>query len=596
MHNDDHGTSRRAFIKAAGAGALAVAASGLGAGSALAATAETSAPARKKRAKKSDHQGPYNIVFILTDQERYFKKYPKSAELHARQKMQDEGVSFENHYTCSNMCTASRSVIYTGQHIQKTGMFDNTNCPWQPDMSTDIPTLGDRLRELGYYTAYKGKVHWSRKVEPDDSGKLKTDAMEPYGFSDYNAKGDEYGHLLGGYTHDNTFAADAVDWLRSKGTELREQKQPFFLGVNLVNPHDIMYFDTDAPGKPVQNNGSLLNEIKPSPKNTLYEQTHPDLPLPKNLYQSFQEKGRPKAHYEYEKGWDAMLGKIPDKDQNWQRYRDYYMNCLKDVDTQIDNVLEEIDRLGMMENTIVVFTADHGEMAGNHHLRGKGPFSYEENIHLPLFVMHPAVEGGNTTKAVTSHVDLVPTILAMTGMDQSAVARAGKDLPGKNLADLLKNPQAAAPDAMRPGALYCYDMLMTVDADFIEKSAKIMAEGGGEAELKKQGVKPDLKKRGAMRTVFDGRYKFTRYFSPVEHNPPDKYDELVKYNELELYDLHNDPQEMHNLAAHLPQNKTLVMAMNAKLNELINAEVGKDDGVELPGYPDVNWAVTDFGH
>jgi Arylsulfatase A and related enzymes len=110
--------------------------------------------------------GPYNIVFILTDQERHFRpdELPKDYRLPAHERLAKSGVVFENHRINSCVCTSSRSVIYTGLHIQQTRMFDNTNFPWMQSMSTDIKTIGHHLREAGYYTAYKGKWHLTRGI------------------------------------------------------------------------------------------------------------------------------------------------------------------------------------------------------------------------------------------------------------------------------------------------------------------------------------------------------------------------------------------------------------------------------------------------
>jgi len=99
-----------------------------------------------------------------------------------------------------------------------------------------------------------------------------------------------------------------------------------------------------------------------------------------------------------------------------------------------------------------------------------------------------------------------------------------------------------------------------------------------------------------MRTLFDGRYKFTRYFSPMQHNLPRTLNELFEYNDVELYDLKNDPNEMHNLALKVQRNKALILSMNTQLNKLISHEIGEDVGQELPDISGVDWAVTDFGH
>ena len=161
-----------------------------------------------------------------------------------------------NHTINSCVCTPSRSVLYTGRHIQQTGMFDNTNFPWIQSMSNDIPTVGDLLRDAGYYTAYKGKWHLHKEFETVNKlgspTKIFTAEMEEYGFSDYFGIGDIIAHTQGGYLHDGITAAMAASWLRGKGRELAGTNKPWFLAVNLVNPHDVMFYDTDAPGTPVQ--------------------------------------------------------------------------------------------------------------------------------------------------------------------------------------------------------------------------------------------------------------------------------------------------------------------------------------------------------
>ena len=259
-------------------------------------------------------------------------------------------------------------------------------------------------------------------------------------------------------------------------------------------------------------------------------------------------------------------------------------------------VLDELRDLGMLDNTIIVFTSDHGEMAGNHGLRGKGPFAYEENIHIPLYIVHPEYIGGRKCEAVTSHLDIAPTHVALTGMGESKRKEITKDLAGKDLTKLLKAPEEVGPNAIRAGALYCFNMLATVDSDFMVKAVESHDSSKTKTGLKRSGIRPDLSKRGAMRTVFDGRYKFTRYFSPMQHNIPQTLDELFRYNDVELYDLKNDPNEMHNLAADVQGNKDLILTMNTKLSTLISDEIGEDVGQELPHFPSVDWTITDFGH
>ena len=96
--------------------------------------------------------GGYNILFILTDQERYFRKgeLPEGYRLPGHERLARKGVVFDNHRINSCVCTPSRSVLYTGRHVQQTKMFDNTNFPWISSMSTEIPTIGHMMRDAGY--------------------------------------------------------------------------------------------------------------------------------------------------------------------------------------------------------------------------------------------------------------------------------------------------------------------------------------------------------------------------------------------------------------------------------------------------------------
>ena len=110
--------------------------------------------------------------------------------------------------------------------------------------------------------------------------------------------------------------------------------------------------------------------------------------------------------------------------------------------------------------------------------------------------------------------------------------------------------------------------------------------------MKTGALKADLMKRGAIRSVFDGRYQFTRYFSPKQHNRPTSIESLFQLNDVELFDLQCDPYELDNLAMDRKKNGELMLAMNAKLNKLIDAEVGEDAGQMLPGGVDGGWVAT----
>jgi arylsulfatase len=290
---------------------------------------------------------------------------------------------------------------------------------------------------------------------------------------------------------------------------------------------------------------------------------------------------------------DAMVGGIPEGDEwRWRSRNDYYLNCLLEVDGHIGKILDELDARGLTSSTIVVLTSDHGEFGGAHRMVGKGGTSYREQNNVPLIVSHPAHAGGKRCKAVTSHLDMAPTLVSLTNASASKKAAITKKLPGKDFSRLLAAAELAGHDAVRDGQLFCFNMLISVDGDFAEKASQLLRQPGGKEKLKLAGLKPNLAKRGAIRSVFDGRYQFTRYFSPKQHNRPTSIDALFRLNDVELFDLQTDPNEMDNLAMAPGKNADLLTAMNTKLNRLIDTEVGEDVGQMLPGGVDAGWVAT----
>ncbi len=167
-------------------------------------------------------------------------------------------------------------------------------------------------------------------------------------------------------------------------------------------------------------------------------------------------------------------------------------------------------------------------------------------------------------------------------------------LKGRDFSGVLNDPARAGVNDVREAALYCYNMLSYYDPKFILDVAKtIQAKGkkDGLADIRRRGLKPDLKShRGAIRSVFDGRYKFSRYFSPLEFNKPETIEQLTKVNDLELFDHKTDPNETVNLAADLAKNQALILAMNAKLNAIIAEEIGEEDGSFLGLNVDTDYA------
>jgi arylsulfatase A-like enzyme len=528
----------------------------------------------------------YNFLFIVTDQEYAHQALPAGVTLPNRDRLHNRGVTFNNQQVTTTVCTPSRSVMWTGQHTPFTRMIDNTNLAWIEDMRADpetLPTIGHMLRELGYYTAYKGKWHESEFPEGDS-----TDAMEPFGFSDFQEWGDAYGAPLDGLNKDPLTAEEAVGWLQNRAPDISDS-QPWFLAVNFINPHDIMYFDTDDE-EMVQVRGMM--PIFGAPDTPLYQQQWPTT-LPASFFDDLS--GQPQAVRNYKVLGDGMFGRIPmERRDMWHNHVNYYINCMIDVDQHIGSVLDALEESGQDGNTIIIFTSDHGEMCGAHHLRQKGSVAFKETVNVPLVIVNPNISGGFRTNAVGSHLDLVPTILAYAGLSEGRQKQRYPFLKGHDLSGVVADLESDGPrgSSNNPGigALYTYDMITTVDAQWFQRNARLLldqaaADAGLEFVRGKEFLakideieKPNMDNRELFRGIFDGRYKLVRYFGLAHYNLPGSVEELLSINDVSLYDLKMDPEEMNNLANpdHPYYDEKLLKTMNAKLNALIEAEIGVD--------------------
>jgi len=534
-----------------------------------------------------------NILMIVTDQEYAHQPMPAGFVLPSRERLHARGVTFNNHHATTTVCTPSRSVIYTGRHTPITRMFDNTNFAWIDDMKADpknLPTIGHMLRDLGYHTVFKGKWHLS---EFPAKGSCK--AMEPYGFSEYQDWGDVQGGPLDGFTKDPKIAGEAIDWLTKRAPEVAAT-QPWFMTVNFVNPHDVMFFDTDAE-EMVQVKGMF--PIFNAPDTPLYHQQWPTS-LPASFFDDL--KAQPPAVSSYKHLCDVYYGKIPmDRRDMWHNHVNYYLNCHLDVDRHIGAVLDALEASGQAENTIIIFTADHGEMGGAHHLRQKGSVAFRETVNVPLVIVDPHHPAGGRTDAVGSHLDMVPTILAYAGLPEAQRQQRYPFLKGHDLSGLVKKPTSVGPrgSSGKPGkgCLLTYDMIATVDAEWFNRNAtKVFDAAAAQAGVEfHRGMKefkgmldqtgvPNLEKRELFRCVYDGRYKLVRYFGLGNYNLPATVKHLLADNDTALYDLSVDPEEMDNLAnpTNPKYDEKLLSAMNQKLNALIAEEIGEDKALFTP--------------
>jgi arylsulfatase A-like enzyme len=524
---------------------------------------------------------PLNVILVIRDQTRFDLPVAAGYSTPALDRLAQQGITFRNHYIASAMCTPSRAAFFSGHPPQVNGVFDQMETGWVPNLSKDQPNMGSMMKKLGYQTAFFGKWEMDLALIPPKPTVNYSEALQPYGFDIYQPDGDKVGAPNQGYDTDVYTASEGVRWLRGNVPKLRESKQPFFMIVSYLNPHDIMYADANVPGTPQVQQGVSNEAIVTPPKNSLYSQRWNTAPSP-TLLESLSAPGMPAALAEYHSGWEGVLGTIPtNRPDMWEVFNDHYLNMIRDTDLSLQQLEDALDELALWDDTVVIFTADHGEMAGDHGgIRGKGPMAYEGNAHVPLIVVHPDYPQGQSSDVVTSHLDLMPSLPGLAGVPEDHRLEAVKGLPGHDFSGVLATAETADPQAVRAGALFNYVGPMTIDSDYCVAAMTQLLQGKPAPPLTE--LQSKLKKRGFMSFAFDGQHKFVRYYAPANFNTPTTLEQILRDNDVQLFDLRNDPLETSNLALDPEKNRDLIQRMNALLNELMADEVGRNDGSFLP--------------
>jgi arylsulfatase A-like enzyme len=466
-----------------------------------------------------------NILLVVSDQERHRGWLPPSVSLPWRERLRAEGLELTNYYTHSSPCSPSRASLFTGQYISQHGVVDNVIMPEHKELDTAIPTVGSILRDAGYRSSYIGKWHCSQSPTPD---------MTEYGFADWEGNDRHFMGWAGTGVHfDPIIASNAAGWLRANAATLDE---PWFLTVALVNPHDVMWFPIDQPyygpahPEQVARTRSILEHAHWKDDDVLplfadhYDEVVDE--LPPNFGDDLLDK--PEAQRQWR--WDqqhGLWGYIDPADKkSWLRHLDYYVKLQQMADVSLGTVMQALEDSGAYDDTIVIVTSDHGDMCGSHGLRSKGPFVYEEIMHVPCIAKVPGMTtAGSRTAALGTHVDLASTIVSLGGVDPATQP----SLKGVDLSPVLADPSAS----VRDHVLFAHD---TAHTNRINNT------------------------RYAIRGFFDGRTKYARYYGVGGGKPgaglwgkdPGRklYDVDAEFfdQEHEWYDLTDDPHEVENLA------------------------------------------------
>lgn len=395
-----------------------------------------------------------NIIIVTTDQQRtdslgcYGSAFAHTPNL---DKLAGQGTLFERAYCANSVCTPSRVSIFTGQKLARHGVWNvGLNTP------TDTRMISHVLGERGYRTHYVGKAHFQyfgQGGEPSVESVRGWEAIYPgfvgpyYGFQTVElAPGHGTYGLTGHYgawvaqqaaperfaeycrsqprspefcgeardwsiptrLHNSTWTADrTIEFLRS-----REARQPFLLGVGFQDPHHphgvpVDFADRCDPAA-VGPGDYVEGELADKPPHFL-EARHGRLEQSLIRGEYWVAGQGPGADFTRIAPADAALG------------RAYYFTLVRLIDQQMGRILHALEAAGLAENTIVVFTTDHGELLGDHGLWMKGPFHYEQLVRVPTLLRWPAgLPGGKRIPGILSHIDLAPTLLSAAGAHADA--------------------------------------------------------------------------------------------------------------------------------------------------------------------------------
>jgi iduronate 2-sulfatase len=451
-----------------------------------------------------------NVLFLISDDlNNYLGCYgDPRAKTPNIDKLAARGVKFERSYCTFPLCGPSRNSVLTGLYPNSTGILSNSQI-FRQTIPSQL-SLPQAFRQAGYFAARIGKLYhynvpnsigtnghddpasWELELNPagvdrlEEQPKIFTLTPGQYGgtlswFA--SPKSDEH--------HTDAMMAADAGWVLERCA--RQKQRPFFLAVGFFRPHTPYV----------------------SPK-TPYFDLYPEAEMPVVQGVKEDQADVPAAALgSYKKEQDKLTDEL-----RRQCLQAYYAS-ISFMDAQVGRVIDSLDHLGLAENTIIVFTSDHGYHMGEHGLWQKQSL-FEGSARVPMLIVAPGTAGkGSVVKTPVSHLDLFPTLAELAGI------KAPANLQGQSLVPMLKDPNATG----RGWAL------------------TQVVRGGN---FNRQGAAPARGDKGK------------RFFGYSLRTPRWRYTEWAEGAEgRELYDHDNDPRELTNLA-NKPEHAATVAALSAQ--------------------------------
>lgn len=480
-------TSRRSFLKA-GAGVVGT-------------MALEPDPLRPMESARPDPPRP-NFIFVATDGHR-----PEALSLNGHpivrspnfDRIGREGIQFRNSFVVNALCLPSRATALTGLYSHTTGCIDNQN----RKIPREVPLLTDLLRDAGYEAALFGKAHVRALGERNWDAYFGYPGASADYFWPVITEG-SHGKVKEPQTYegyvDDVVTDRAVEWIRQK------REKPFCLILWIQSPH--------APFYRARRYLDLYNGI-PIPKPSTFDADLKGYP------------GKPRAFANADNKIGGPYVKQSQTKNNCARSleeltKDYYAG-IADADDNFGKVFQALSDIGQLDDTVILFSADHGFFLGEWRMYDKR-FMHEPSIRTPMLIRYPRmIRAGSMADKMVLNLDIAPTFLDLAGV------KIPEAMQGQSMVPFLK---AQEPETWRKDWLY---------------------------EYYEYPGPHDVRKNRGVRTE---RYKFIHYYEAPE--------------EFELYDLHNDPDEIHNLYGD-PKHAELTKQLQARLAELRRETGDKED-------------------
>ncbi len=403
-----------------------------------------------------------NILLVLDDQERQ-PMHNAPYKQPNRRRLRKHAVEFTDAHCTYPLCSPSRASIMTGRYPHEVGVLTNIDfAAKNPDLAPNIPSMGGIYSEAGYHTAYFGKWHLSHRAH--------FDWLTKYGWKSLDIPN----QMVAAWGSDDRVTKSTARWIAKS-----KDKSPWLMFYSPLNPHDICF--------------SFLDKAYPVDRDS-------PISLPPNF--SIEKSPDIKTASEFDE-FLFMKKYMPETEEEWLNYLRFYYFLIESVDHNFGLVLDALEESGQWDNTVVVFTSDHGEMGSSHGLHTKGPTMYEENMNVPLWISDPRrMSGFRRCNSMVSNLDILPTMCAIAGI------RRPEPLQGHDLNSVIEG------------------------AEGVERG-QLFAEGS-------------LRTQVAWRGVRTREWKYWHYTNGEEV----------------LFNIKNDPLEMNNLASDPEADDVLVRFRN----------------------------------